>query len=92
MLVLSRRLNEAIVIGDDVEITIVEVRSKNIRLGIVAPPGITVHRKEIWKCIHDQTRTEGRQPDSPPPTADHVHVESAVAQQAVDGSYAAEIP
>ena len=51
MLVLSRRLNEAIIIGDDIEITLVEVRGRAgnavVRLGIKAPPGVKVLHKEI---------------------------------------------
>ena len=51
MLVLSRQKNESIIIGDDVEITIVDVRGDKVRLGITAPKEITVHRKEIYEAI-----------------------------------------
>jgi len=51
MLVLSRQKNESIVIGDDVEITVVDVRGNKIRLGIVAPRTISVHRKEVYDKI-----------------------------------------
>jgi carbon storage regulator len=60
MLVLSRRLNETIVIGDDIEIAIVHINGQRIGLGIKAPPGISVHRKEVWELIHEQKRGEGR--------------------------------
>ncbi len=51
MLVLSRQKDESIMIGDDVEITIVDVRGDKVRLGINAPRSIPVHRKEIYEAI-----------------------------------------
>ena len=51
MLVLSRQKDESIVIGDDVEITIVDVRGDKVRLGINAPREISVHRKEVYEAI-----------------------------------------
>ncbi len=54
MLVLSRRKDESIMIGDDVEITIVDVRGDKVRLGINAPRSIPVHRKEIWEKIQKE--------------------------------------
>ena len=54
MLVLTRSLNESVVIGDDVEVTIVEIRADKVRLGIQAQKGIPVYRKEIYKAIQKQ--------------------------------------
>ena len=51
MLVLSRRRDETIMINDDVEITIVEIRGEVVRLGINAPKTVSVHRKEIYEAI-----------------------------------------
>ncbi len=51
MLVLSRQKDESIMIGDDVEITIVDVRGDKVRLGITAPREIPVHRKEVYEAI-----------------------------------------
>ena len=51
MLVLSRQKEESIIIGDDIEITIVDVRGDKVRLGINAPREISVHRKEIYEAI-----------------------------------------
>ncbi len=51
MLVLSRQKDESIIIGDDIEITIVDVRGDKVRLGINAPKHISVHRKEIYDAI-----------------------------------------
>lgn len=51
MLVLSRKKDESIMIGDDVQITIVDVRGDNVRVGIEAPRTISVHRKEVYDDI-----------------------------------------
>ena len=58
MLVLSRQKDESIMIGDDVEITIVDVRGDKVRLGINAPRNITVHRKEIYLAIQKEKEEE----------------------------------
>lgn len=61
MLVLSRRKDESIRIGDDIIITIVEVRGDTIRLGIEAPREVPVHRSEIYEAIQRAiTRSETR--------------------------------
>ena len=54
MLVLSRMKDESIMIGDDVEITIVDVRGDKVRLGINCPRNISVHRKEIYLAIQKE--------------------------------------
>ena len=51
MLVLSRKPGEALRIGDDVEITVVEVKGDMVRLGIQAPRTVQVWRKELWEAI-----------------------------------------
>lgn len=51
MLVLSRKKDESIVIGDNVTVTIVEVRGDKVRLGIDAPIDVTVHRLEVAEAI-----------------------------------------
>lgn len=52
MLVLSRKKNESIVIANDIVITVVEVRGDKVRLGIVAPKDVPVHRQEVYEAIH----------------------------------------
>ena len=56
MLVLSRKKNDSIVIGDNVVITIVDVRGDKVRLGIEAPREVPVHRKEIFDQIVRETQ------------------------------------
>ena len=56
MLVLSRKRDESIMIGDDVEIIIVEVRGDKVRLGINAPREISVHRKEVYNAIQKEKK------------------------------------
>ena len=51
MLVLSRQRDETIMIGDDAEITIVDIRGDKVRLGITAPRHVQVHRKEVYDAI-----------------------------------------
>lgn len=51
MLVLARMPNERIIIGDDIVITVVEVRGNKVRIGIEAPKDVTVHRDEIYNLI-----------------------------------------
>lgn len=54
MLVLTRKLGEKIQIGDDISILIMEIKGKQVRLGIDASPDIKVHREEIYQKIQDE--------------------------------------
>ncbi len=56
MLVLSRHVGERIMIGDRIEITILSVRAERIRIGVVAPEGVPVHRKEVYDEIQAANR------------------------------------
>jgi carbon storage regulator len=56
MLVLSRQRDESIIIGDDVVITIVDVRGDKVRLGIDAPIEIPVHRREVYEAIQRENQ------------------------------------
>ena len=51
MLVLSRRKGEAVVIGDGIKVTVIDVRGDQIRLGIDAPRSIAVHREEVYEQV-----------------------------------------
>ena len=55
MLVLSRRPDESLFIGDDIKITVLDIRGGQVRLGIVAPESIKVHREEVYNRINKDT-------------------------------------
>jgi carbon storage regulator len=64
MLVLSRQRDETIMIGDEVEITVVDIRGDKVRLGISAPRQVQVHRKEVYEAIQrENTSATGVQID-----------------------------
>ena len=74
MLVLTRKLGENIRIGDSVKITVLEVRSGQVKLGIEAPPEVKVHREEIYARIQEENRRaqlwkQGPEPAAPTPEA-----------------------
>ncbi|MGE5507756.1 MAG: carbon storage regulator CsrA [Chitinophagales bacterium] len=56
MLVLTRKIDESIIIGDDIRITVVEVRHDQVKLGITAPRDIPVHREEVYREIQEENR------------------------------------
>ncbi|MCO8124961.1 carbon storage regulator CsrA [Stieleria sp. TO1_6] len=60
MLVLSRHRDESIMIGDDVVVTIVDIRGDKVRLGIEAPQSIPVHRQEVYDAIQRENRRSSR--------------------------------
>ena len=60
MLVLSRQKNQTIMIGDLIEISIVDVRGDKVRLGITAPVSIPVHRKEVYEAIQAENKAAAR--------------------------------
>jgi len=64
MLVLSRQRDESIMIGDEVEVTIVDVRGDKVRLGITAPKHIPVHRKEVYEAIQREKKQAQKQQES----------------------------
>ncbi len=63
MLVLSRHRDESIIIGDDIVVTVVDIRGDKVRLGIQAPAHISVHRQEIYDAIQRE-KAQGRSSDS----------------------------
>ena len=75
MLVLARQRDETIVIGDDIEITIVDIRYDRVRVGITAPRAVQVHRKEVYQAIqhkNDQASSiQVTRPDAAGPNVRH---------------------
>jgi carbon storage regulator len=56
MLVLSRQRDESIIIGDDIVVTIVDVRGDKVKLGIEAPQDVSVHRREVYDAIRRENQ------------------------------------
>jgi len=56
LLILTRKIGEAVAIGDDIQISIVEVKGTQVKLGIQAPKSIEVHREEIYQKIQEENR------------------------------------
>jgi len=54
MLILTRKLGESITIGDDIKITLLDIKGKYIRIGIEAPRNVAVHRQEVYQLIQEQ--------------------------------------
>ncbi len=67
MLVLSRKKNESIVIDNNITITVVEIRGDKVRLGIVAPKEVPVHRQEVFDLIHANKAAEAHPETAPAP-------------------------
>ena len=75
MLVLSRRVGESIVIGDEVTVTVLEVRGDVVRVGIAAPRSVTVHREELLRELEATNRA------SASPSADAIASIASLAQR-----------
>jgi len=56
MLILTRKVGEAVSIGDDIQISVVEIKGTQVKLGIKAPKNIEVHREEIYLKIQEENR------------------------------------
>lgn len=62
MLVLSRQRDESIYIGDDIVLTVVDIRGDKVRLGIKAPNSVPVHREEVYEAIKKEANKEAMLP------------------------------
>jgi len=65
MLVLSRKKDEKIIIGDNITLMVIEIRGDKVRLGIDAPKEVTVHRQEVYEAIKREQEQQKRQPADP---------------------------
>ncbi len=68
MLILSRKANESIMVGDEIEVTVLAIEGNSIKLGITAPEEVKVLRKELWKAFLEQEEiahrlASGEEPD-----------------------------
>lgn len=61
MLILTRKVGESITIGDDIKIQVLEVKGKQVRLGIRAPKKYSIHREEIYQRIQDENKLAAQQ-------------------------------
>lgn len=60
MLILSRKLNEQIMIGDKIELSVVELRGDHVKIGIDAPNDVKVYRREVYEAIQEENRAAAR--------------------------------
>ena len=60
MLVLARQRDQTVIIGDDIEVTVVDVRGDKVRLGISAPKHVSVHRKEVYEAIRRENQSAAK--------------------------------
>lgn len=74
MLILTRRVGESVMIGDDVSITVLGVKGNQVRLGINAPKSVAVHREEIYQRIKREQAAGG--PHESPPEETHEEANS----------------
>ena len=56
MLVLSRKRDESIIIGDDVVITVVDIKGEQVKIGVTAPQTVSIHRKEVYEAIQEENK------------------------------------
>jgi carbon storage regulator len=80
MIVLSRKKNESIVINNDITVTVVEIRGDKVRLGVVAPREVPVHRQEVYDAIHHGTPTEWHNEPTPAPAVHENRSEPPLAR------------
>ena len=59
MLILTRRIGEKLMIGDDISVTILGVKGNQVRIGVHAPEDVAIHREEIYDRVRDEAEAEG---------------------------------
>lgn len=71
MLILTRRINETLNIGDDVQVTVLGIKGNQVRIGINAPRDVPVHREEIYQRIKREERSNENKSDADDYSSDH---------------------
>ena len=72
MLVMSRKKNETLVIGDKIEVTIIDVKGEKVRIGVKAPVDVAVHRKEVYNVIQKGLGEAKRREFVDPPNLEEI--------------------
>lgn len=60
MLVLTRKINQSIIIGNQIEVSVIEIRGEQVRIGITAPRTVSIHRKEIFEQIQSENKAASK--------------------------------
>jgi len=81
MLVLARKTGQSIILGDGIEITVIEVRGEQVRLGITAPRSIPVHRKELLEQVRTENNEAATAPDSEEDAANSDRPRNAITKR-----------
>ncbi len=64
MLILTRRVGESLMIGDDINVTVLSIRGNQVRIGVSAPKDVSVHREEIYERIQHEDESGAEPPDT----------------------------
>ena len=64
MLILSRKLNEKIIINDTIEVSVVEIKGDHVKLGILAPKTVKVYRHEVYEAIQSENKAASKSPSN----------------------------
>ena len=73
MLILTRRVGETVIIGNEVDVTVLGVKGNQVRLGVKAPKEIAVHREEIYQRICQEKKNGSQNGSTPPDVAEAVN-------------------
>jgi carbon storage regulator len=81
MLVLTRKRNQSIVIGSDIEVAVIDIRGDQVRLGVAAPAKVPVHRRELYNEVEQANRAAASKPER------LAEVEAAIRQASLAGLF-----